>query len=167
LGNPAALSQRLALVKGFNLRGITVRGLGTVSNGADYAAALQSYLGTAEAPQPTSAAIVGESLASLGTLDIAVVAPVVEATLEPTPEVVAESTPGATGVTATATVKVGANVRVGPGVAYGTIAGGLQAGTIVQLIGRDPSAVWLQILRTPPGKTPHRPHRRLRLMWPL
>ncbi|MEJ2748211.1 MAG: SH3 domain-containing protein, partial [Anaerolineae bacterium] len=58
LGNEAALSQRLALAKPYNLRGVAMRGLGDVANGAGYAAAINSYLGVAEAPAPVGAAIV-------------------------------------------------------------------------------------------------------------
>lgn len=43
-------------------------------------------------------------------------------------------------------VNVNANVRVGPGVAYSTIAGGLTAGSHVTLIGRNADASWLQII---------------------
>lgn len=51
---------------------------------------------------------------------------------------------------ADATVKVAANIRYGPGVTYGIIANGLQAGTKVKVIGRDESSTWLNIL-TPDG----------------
>lgn len=58
LGNEAALSQRLVLAKPYNLRGVAVRGLGNVTDGTGYAAAINSYLGRAEAPAPAGAAIV-------------------------------------------------------------------------------------------------------------
>ncbi len=57
LGNEAALTNRLQLSNRYNLRGVTVQGLGDIANADGYAAALGSYLGTAEAPQPTGAAI--------------------------------------------------------------------------------------------------------------
>lgn len=58
LGNEAALSQRLALTQPYNVRGVAVRGLGTVTDGAGYAAAINNYLGQGEAPSPAGAAIV-------------------------------------------------------------------------------------------------------------
>ncbi len=189
LGNPASLGQKLALIKGFNLRGAIVRGLGSVTDGAGYATALQSYLGTAESPQPTSAAIVwkvedaqgnilgsatgdaltfawegtaepgnytvqaefslGEDITSIGTLAVAVVAPVAEVTPEPTsPPVTSGGTnqPTTDGEPGTAVVNLSANIRLGPGVTYGTIAGGIATGTVLQLIGRNEDASWLQVV---------------------
>ena len=58
LGNEAALSQRLALTQPYNVRGVAVRGLGIVTDGAGYAAAINSYLGQGDAPSPSGAAIV-------------------------------------------------------------------------------------------------------------
>ena len=58
LGNEAALSQRLALTQPYNVRGVAVRGLGNVTDGAGYAASINSYLGQGEAPSPAGAAIV-------------------------------------------------------------------------------------------------------------
>jgi hypothetical protein len=58
LGNEAALSQRLALTQPYNVRGVAVRGLGNVTDGAGYAAAINSYLGQGESPSPAGAAIV-------------------------------------------------------------------------------------------------------------
>jgi hypothetical protein len=57
LGNEAAVSHRLRLADRYNLRGVTVTGLGTVANGEGYAAALESYLSGADAPEPAGAAI--------------------------------------------------------------------------------------------------------------
>lgn len=198
LGNAAALGQRFSVIQPFNLRGVAVRGLGTVTNGVDYATALQSYLGTAQSPQPPSAAIVwkvegadasvlasgsgealtfawegtaepgtytikaefalGENIASLGTVDVAVIAPVVEATPETTttPEAAlaeASVTPAAgSGATGTAVVKTGSNLRLGPGLGYGTVAGGVQANTEVTVIGRNDDATWL-LIRLPDNQT--------------
>lgn len=56
LGNEAALTHRARLASRYRLRGIGVNGLANA--GAGYAAALASYLGQAEAPQPAGAAIV-------------------------------------------------------------------------------------------------------------
>jgi hypothetical protein len=58
LGSEAALAYRLRLAKRHHLRGVAVQGLGLVEDGAGYAAALESYVGTAEAPTPAGAAIV-------------------------------------------------------------------------------------------------------------
>lgn len=52
---------------------------------------------------------------------------------------------------ADATVNAASNIRYGPGVTYGIIANGLQAGTEVKVIGRDESITWLNIL-TPSGE---------------
>ncbi len=58
LSNEAALAYRLRLADRHHLRGVAVQGLGLIDDGAPYAAALESYLGTAEAPAPVGAAIV-------------------------------------------------------------------------------------------------------------
>jgi hypothetical protein len=58
LGSEAALAYRLRLAARHHLRGAAVQGLGLVEDGASYAIALESYLGTAEAPSPAGAAIV-------------------------------------------------------------------------------------------------------------
>lgn len=58
LSNAAALAHRLNLAKEYNLGGIAVRGLGNVTDGASYAAALNSFLTNSAAPSPASAAIV-------------------------------------------------------------------------------------------------------------
>jgi hypothetical protein len=58
LGNEAAFSYRLRLGSRYHLRGVAVRGLGAVDEAEGYATGLQSYLGTAAAPQPAGAAIV-------------------------------------------------------------------------------------------------------------
>ncbi|MEW5985676.1 MAG: SH3 domain-containing protein [Chloroflexota bacterium] len=58
LGNEAAVSHRLRLAAPYKVRGVAINGLGQVSDGTGYAAAIQSYLGTASAPQPAGAAIV-------------------------------------------------------------------------------------------------------------
>jgi spore germination protein YaaH len=58
LGSEAALAHRLRLAKNHHLRGVTVQGLATVSDGTEYANALSSFIGTADAPAPAGAAIV-------------------------------------------------------------------------------------------------------------
>lgn len=94
----------------------------------------------------------GEAVASLGTVNVAVVAPVVE---EPDSEtaVVAPTTPttslnpgDADGV-----VNANANIRVGPGLSYGLIAGGLGQGTRVDVTGRNADASWFQIVMPADG----------------
>jgi hypothetical protein len=210
LGSEAALSYRLRFAQSYQVRGIAVRGLGHIPDGAGYATALSSYLGTAEAPAPVGAAIVwtirneddsvlasssgdtmsfswdgteapgnysvnadfalGDSVASLGTLQVAVLAPP-----EPEDEVVEEEVDEAAEAEevvpaeeeeaeeetpppvidpgdADAVVNVGANVRLGPGLTYGTIAGGLNAGEKVTVIGRNSDASWINILM-PDGET--------------
>lgn len=195
LGNEAALSQRLAVTQPYNVRGVAVRGLGHVSDGAGYAAAINSYLGQGEAPAPAGAAIVwtvsdetesvlasssgealsftwegieqpgsykinvdfalGDNVAALGSLPIAVAAAeepeVVEAEPAEETEVDQVSAVAATGNT-NATVNTGANVRVGPGLGYGIIAGGANAGARVEVIGRSSDSNWLNIIM-PDGVT--------------
>ncbi len=105
----------------------------------------------------------GDNVASLGSLDVAVMAtaelePVVEeeavaeetAETPETPDAPAAATlnPGE----AAAVVNTGANVRVGPGLGYGTIAGGANPGDVVQLIGRSSDSYWLNIIM-PDGET--------------
>lgn len=51
-----------------------------------------------------------------------------------------------------ATVNVGANVRTGPGLGYGTIAGGVEGGLQVTVIGRNADSSWLNIIM-PDGTT--------------
>lgn len=58
LGNEAALNQRLLNTGRYNLRGVAVRGLGNVSDGAGYATVFESYLHATAGPAPAGAAIV-------------------------------------------------------------------------------------------------------------
>jgi hypothetical protein len=212
LGSEAALSHQLRFANRYNLRGIAVRGLDNATASGGYADAINYYLGTADAPEPSGAAIVwtvrsedgsvlasssgdvlsfswegtqepgrysvnadfalGETVSSLDTLQVAVIAQsetelVAEEAVEETPaEAEAEPTdagepaetteteteettqppPAFTPGDADAVVNVGANVRVGPGITYGTIAGGLQAGSQVSVIGRNSDASWIQII---------------------
>ncbi len=53
---------------------------------------------------------------------------------------------------ADAVVNTGANVRIGPGLGYGTVAGGAQPGDKVQLIGRSSDSNWFNIIM-PDGQT--------------
>jgi hypothetical protein len=195
MGSEAALSHRLQQANIFNLNGLGVRGLGGVDNGAGYAAAVGSMLGTAEAPQPTGAAIVwtvrnaadsvlasesgsdlsfswdvgeaegeytvnadfalGENIANLDTLAVTVkvAEEVAEAAEEPAPEEAAtpEAETGTnvtTGFTgdADAVVNVGANIRTGPGLTFGTLSDGVNPGTELKIIGRNADNTWLQVL---------------------
>ena len=198
----AALLDRLQLVSEYNLRGATLRGLELGSSTA-YAAALNSFLGAGEAPQPGGAAIawtvrdaadsivasgtgteltfawtaanpgdyrvqaglvLGDTTADLGELPVTVGGAVAEAptaTPEATPEAEATAapttggaaTPAATAATAnlgaageaTAQVNLPSNIRTGPGVVYGTVAGGAQGGTILKLLGRNAAGDWLNV----------------------
>lgn len=213
LGNEAALTNRLQLSNRYNLRGVTVQGLGDVANADGYAAALGSYLGTVEAPQPTGAAILwtvrddndtilasnsgneltyswtagetpgtyrvqadfalGNNVSSLGMLEVTVA----EAAAMPldggdpgstlagadeddeddeeaeTADVASATTPTPSAPAAgnfnqgeaTAVVAQGANIRLGPGLSYGTIGGGANPGTRLTLIGRNSDSSWLNI----------------------
>ena len=182
------------------LRGVTVRGL-ALGSGPAYAAALNSYLGQGDAPQPGGAAIawtvrdandsviasetgsdldytwtaaenpgtyvveadlvLGEATADLGQIEVIVGAPEVAEAPAETPEATA-TTPATSGAgvqpaapaptanlgapgDATAVVNSPANVRTGPGISYGTIAGGAGAGTVVNLIGRNDQGNWYNI----------------------
>ncbi|MEZ4541643.1 MAG: SH3 domain-containing protein [Chloroflexota bacterium] len=196
----AALVDRLQLAADYNLRGVTVRGL-ALGSGPAYAAALNSYLGQGDAPQPGGAAIawtvrdandsviasetgsdldytwtaaenpgtyvveadlvLGEATADLGQIEVIVGAPEVAEAPAETPEATA-TTPATSGAgvqpaapaptanlgapgDATAVVNSPANVRTGPGISYGTIAGGAGAGTVVNLIGRNDQGNWYNI----------------------
>ena len=189
LGNPAALSNRLGLVERYHLRGAAVRGLGSVTDGDGYAAALSAFTGLSTPPETSGAAIVwtvldedgsvvasesgddltfawageeeagsyiinaefalGEAVASLGSVTVNVAEAVV-ARPDETAEDEPSQTTGNGGALdpgdADAIVNVNANVRLGPGLTYGLIAGGLSSGTQVQVIGRNADASWYQIL---------------------
>lgn len=107
--------------------------------------------------------VLGEVTAELGAVEVVVsgqaVAEAPTATPEATPEATAAPTtggqqPAATAPTAnlgqpgeaTAVVNAPANVRTGPGISYGTIAGGAGAGTVLELIGRNDQGNWLNIV---------------------
>ncbi|MCA9942144.1 MAG: SH3 domain-containing protein [Anaerolineales bacterium] len=87
----------------------------------------------------------GEAVASLGSVTVNVAEPVVEA-----PETGTAVASGSSGAidpgNADAVINTNANVRVGPGLTYGLIAGGLNRGTQVSVIGRNSDASWFQIL---------------------
>ena len=95
----------------------------------------------------------GEAIASLGTLTVNVQAPPTPTPEpSPTPSETAGATPSATtaapsGPTAATNATVGsdANVRLGPGVSYGSIAGGVLKGTRVAIIGRNSDNSWYQV----------------------
>lgn len=191
LGNPAALSSRLGLVERYRLRGAAVRGLGSVTDGNGYAAALAAFTGLSAPPETSGAAIVwtvldesesvlasesgsdltfawageetpgsyiinaefalGEAVASLGSVTINVAEAVAEARPEPVTAVAGSGSfdPG----DADAVVNTNANVRVGPGLTYGIIAGGLNQGTRVQVTGRNADTTWFQIVMPEGGET--------------
>jgi hypothetical protein len=197
LSNEAMLSHRSRLANRYHLRGLAMRGLGTVVEGAGYAAALERFIQAAEALEPASAAIVwavedesggvvssssgealtyawdaaaepgtytikadfaqGDNVANLGSLDVIVQVPPTPTptpTPEPTATPEAEPTavaapagappPAANPGDADAVANTPANVRNGPGLSYGKIAG-LNTGDRVSLIGRNEAADWLQI----------------------
>jgi hypothetical protein len=196
LGNPAALSSRLGLVERYHLRGAAVRGLGSVTDGDGYAAALAAFTGLSAPPETSGAAIVwtvvdangsvlasesgssltfawageevpgnytinaefalGEAVASLGSVTVNVTEAVAEE--EPESAAAVASPGGGTGTAsldpgdADAVVNTNANVRVGPGLTYGIIAGGLNQGTRVQVTGRNADVTWLQIVMPDGGQ---------------
>ena len=87
----------------------------------------------------------GDNVAALDEVTVTIAAPAPE-------EPVVEATPAAeaTAVAFTgdgdAVVKSPSNVRLGPGVNYGIIAGGLNTGVSVKILGRNEDASWLNIL---------------------
>ena len=201
LGNPAALTNRLALVERYQLRGAAVRGLGTVSDGNGYGTALAAFAGLSAPPETSGAAIVwtvlddsdsvlasesgsdltfawageeapgsytinaefalGDAVASLGSVMVNVAEPetVLENTETETAVAEPTETPESSGNTdaidpgdADAVVNVNANVRTGPGLTFGTIAGGLSRGTQVEVTGRNSDASWYQIAMPADGR---------------
>ncbi len=197
LGHEATLNYRARFAERYGLRGVQVRGLGQVSNGPGYAAALASLNGATAAPQPTDAAIVwtvrdaednvlasasgsdltfswnsaapegtysihadfalGDTLARLGTAVVTIAPPPAEIVEEPIAETPTAPTTGTTAPPLTpgdadAVVNTGANVRTGPGLGYGLIAGGLNPGARVKLIGRSADNAWFNII-LPDGTT--------------
>jgi hypothetical protein len=200
LGSEAALSHRLQQALGYNLRGVAVRGLGNIENGAGYAATFSSYLGSADSPQPTGAAIVwtvrnendsvlasesgnelafswnvgeaegdyivsadfalGDDIAGLDSLDVSVKVAADEDTAdaaeseaasnnvdeEEAVDVAVETINSGDTGDADAVVNVGANIRVGPGLTYGTLADGAKPGMKLALIGRNDDGTWLNIV---------------------
>ena len=185
LGNEAAVSHRLRLVERYNLRGVMVTGLGTVANGPGYAAALESYLNGADAPEPAGAAIawtvrdedesviasasgneltfswdgsdepgsylvtvefaLGDAVLPLDSVTVAFAEPEEELVEEEGEQEEPVQRPVSVG-DADAVVNVAANVRTGPGLSFGILAGGTAAGTQVQLIGRNSDSSWLNVI---------------------
>lgn len=96
----------------------------------------------------------GEAVAPLGSVTVNVAAAVVEAPVAET--AVINPGTGSTGAIdpgdADAVVNTNANIRVGPGLTYGLIAGGLNRGAQVQVVGRNSDASWLQILMPDDGR---------------
>ncbi|WP_420641131.1 glycosyl hydrolase family 18 protein [Candidatus Leptofilum sp.] len=91
----------------------------------------------------------GEAVATLGSVIVNVAASVVEEAEAETAVVTPTESTGGSGTIdpgdADAVVNVNANVRLGPGLSYGLIAGGLSQGTRVDVIGRNSNASWFQI----------------------
>jgi hypothetical protein len=107
--------------------------------------------------------VLGDTTVNLGEVEVVVageeVAEAPSETPEATPEAVATTAPGGDQTNpqppsanlgapgeATAVVNSPANVRTGPGISYGTIAGGAGGGTVVQLIGRNATGSWYNII---------------------
>lgn len=108
----------------------------------------------------------GDNVAKLGSVQVAVDAPpepepivaaeeegeeVAEETGDEAAEAAETSATDTTPVVVTpgdadAVANVGANVRVGPGLTYGTITGGLRTGDLVSILGRNSDATWIHIL---------------------
>jgi len=108
--------------------------------------------------------VLGDTTTELGEVEVVVGGAEVAEAPTATPETTPEATPaaGAGGGSAqptatpgsvaagapgeaTAVVNVPANVRTGPGIAYGTIAGGASGGTVLKLIGRNEQGNWLNV----------------------
>ncbi|MEZ4594599.1 MAG: SH3 domain-containing protein [Chloroflexota bacterium] len=98
----------------------------------------------------------GDAVASLGSVTVNVVAPVVEAPVAETAVVTPTDTSDNSGSIsvgdADGVVNANANIRVGPGLTYGLIAGGLNRGTQVDVVGRNSDASWIQILMPADGR---------------
>ena len=108
--------------------------------------------------------VLGDTTADLGQVEVVVAGEAVAEAPTATPEATTEATPEATAASggqtaataapsanlgepgdATAVVNAPINVRTGPGINYGTIAGGAGAGTLLQLIGRNDTGSWLNV----------------------
>ncbi len=90
----------------------------------------------------------GDALTSLGSSPIVVgeaEEEVVEEEAAPEEEDTGETSTASVG-SADAVVNQDSNVRVGPGLAYGIIAGGLNKGSEVGVLGRSEDSNWIQIL---------------------
>lgn len=85
----------------------------------------------------------GDAVTSLGTSPIVVGTAEPEEVIEEEPE---EETGTASVGDADGVVNQNANVRVGPGLAYGIITGGLNQGTEVGVLGRSEDFLWINIL---------------------
>lgn len=96
----------------------------------------------------------GEAVAALDSVTVTVA----EAATEARPDSETAVAPPTTSTTnldpgdADAVVNSNANVRVGPGLAYGIIAGGLNQGTLVQVTGRNADSTWIQITMPADGQ---------------
>jgi hypothetical protein len=102
----------------------------------------------------------GDNIANLGTVTVAVNADEEEVAEAETPEPTAEGEEPASEETAAAeataaptfsgdgdaVVAVSANIRTGPGLTYGTLADGADPGTQLDLIGRNSDSSWLNVV---------------------
>ncbi|HFQ93441.1 MAG TPA: hypothetical protein ENK32_05495, partial [Anaerolineae bacterium] len=94
----------------------------------------------------------GDTILPLASVDIAVGEAAEEIAEEPAEETAAAADTAVASGDTDAVVRVDSNVRVGPGVIYGLVTGGILGGTEVPILGRDASSTWLYILM-PDGKT--------------
>ena len=94
----------------------------------------------------------GEAVASLGSVTVNVAEAVVDEPVAETAVVSPVNTGAIDPGDADAVVNTNANVRTGPGLTYGLIAGGLSRGTQVQVVGRNSDASWYQILMPADGR---------------
>lgn len=98
--------------------------------------------GAALTPTSPSAAVASPAAPTrVAVIPTVTPAPPATATAEPSPTAAFTEAAPATPAGAVLTIVQGANVRAGPGVNYG-IVGGLQAGSTVEVVGRDSSAAW-------------------------
>lgn len=122
---------------------------GTYSINADFA------LGDAVAPLGSLPVVVGNPAAETEEEAEEPAAETEEETVtaeDTTEQAVVEETPSSFDPgDADAVTNANANVRTGPGLGYGLIAGGATAGTKVQLLGRSSDSSWLQI-KIPAGQ---------------
>ena len=115
------------------------------SSDGEYTISVDFALGDAVAPLDSVAILVGDPAEEVVEEE-----PDVELSEEEVEEVVEDDEPTTPNTfdpgSADAVVNTNANVRTGPGLSFGLIAGGANAGTTVNLIGRNADSSWLQIV---------------------